>query len=467
MTKWDRRNMIKALGMAAALPLMPTNAKAGNDMSLQLPDTQKSDKLKKPISAIIIGAGSRGWLAYGQYAASHQDEIKIVGVAEPIPYRRERVAKTFNIPKDRQFTTWEHVFEQAKFADALIIATPDHLHYGPAMAGLNQGYDMLLEKAIAQTWEECNDILELAVEKNAIVAICHVLRYTPYFRKMKQIIDSGEIGDVVSVQHLEPVARIHMSHSFVRGNWGNSQKSTPMILSKSCHDTDILRWLIGKSCKRVSSFGSLSLFKERNAPKGSTSRCTDGCAVERNCPFSAIKIYKEWRNWGQHFNFDLRSASDETILNELRTGPYGRCVYRCDNNVVDHQVSNFEFEDDVTLSFSMEAHTHYGHRRTRIFGTMGDVYGDMNELVHYNAITRKKRTWDASKLSVDENAAFHGHGGGDYWLMYDFVRAVAYQDPKRLTSTIQASMESHLMGFMAEESRLKNGQVMDVNLKVR
>ncbi|MBR8535869.1 Gfo/Idh/MocA family oxidoreductase [Carboxylicivirga sediminis] len=465
MKNWNRRNMIKTLGMASiSMPLLAHAETAEASVRLLSERNNKEDALKKPITAVIIGAGSRGWLAYGQYAASHRDEIKIVGVAEPITYRRERVAKAFNIPADKQFVTWEHVFEQAKFADALIIATPDHLHYGPAMAGLNQGYDMLLEKAIAQTWEECNDILELSVKKKAIVAICHVLRYTPYFRKMKQIIDSGEIGDIVSVQHLEPVQRIHMSHSFVRGNWGNSQKSTPMILSKSCHDTDILRWLIGKSCKKVSSFGSLSLFQEKNAPKGSTLRCTDGCMVERNCPFSAIKIYKESRTWGQHFNFDLQSASDETILNELRTGPYGRCVYHCDNNVVDHQVSNFEFEDDITLSFSMEAHTHYGRRRTRIFGTMGDMFGDMDELVHYSAITGKKRTWDASNLSIDENAAFYGHGGGDYWLMYDFIRAVAHNDPERLTSTIQASMESHLMGFMAEESRLEGGALKTISL---
>ncbi|TKG94319.1 Gfo/Idh/MocA family oxidoreductase [Puteibacter caeruleilacunae] len=464
MTTWNRRNMLKTLGIATvSLPLL-ANADKMQARPDALLEKKKRDPLKKPITAVIIGAGSRGWLAYGQYAVNNPDEIKIVGVAEPIPYRRERAAKAFNIPKDKQFVTWEHVFDQAKFADAVIIATPDHLHYAPAMEALNSGYDMLLEKAIAQTWDECNDILQLAKKKQAIVAVCHVLRYTSYFRKIKEIIDAGEIGDIVSVQHLEPVERIHMSHSFVRGNWGNSKQSTPMILSKSCHDTDILRWLVGKPCKRVSSFGSLSLFQEKNAPAGSTSRCTDGCKVERDCPYSAIKIYKEHRAWGQHFNFELRSADEETILNELRTGPYGRCVYHCDNDVVDHQICNFEFEDDITVSFSMEAHTHYGRRRTRIFGTKGDISGDQDRLVHHNAITGKTKEYDASQINSGDNAAFYGHGGGDYWLMYDFVRAVAYNDPERLTSTIQASMESHLMGFMAEKSRLKNGKVMEIDI---
>ena len=275
-------------------------------------------------------------------------------MAEPIPYRRERMARAFNIPEKHQFVTWEHVFEIPKFADALIISTPDDLHYGPAMAGLEMGYQLLLEKVIAQTWEECRDILELTENKEAIVAVCHVLRYNPYFRKLKEMVDGAALGKVVSVQHLEPVERIHMSHSFVRGNWGNSKKSNPMILSKSCHDTDILRWIIGKPGRKVSSFGSLSLFRQEMAPAGSAERCTGGCAVERDCPYSARKIYLEKRSWLQHLN--LEEVNEQTILRELDKGPYGRCVYRCDNDVVDHQISNYEFEEGITAAFSMESH---------------------------------------------------------------------------------------------------------------
>jgi predicted dehydrogenase len=274
---------------------------------------------------------------------------------------------------------------------------------------------------------------------------------------MKEIIDSGDIGEVVSIQHLEPVGRIHMSHSFVRGNWGNTKKSNPMILSKSCHDTDILRWLIGKPCKKVSSFGSLTFFTRENAPQGSTARCTDGCAVERICPYSAIKIYKEERGWLGHLN--LEEVNDETIMRELRNGPYGRCVYHCDNDVVDHQVTNFEFEGNVTTAFSMEALTNYEGRRTRIFGTKGDLFGDMDTLTVTNSVTGKQEIWDARQEQKDDS----GHGGGDYGLVHDFVRAVSFKNPALLTSTIQVSMESHLMGFQAEASRLDGGKVKSVN----
>ncbi|MCY1723133.1 Gfo/Idh/MocA family oxidoreductase [Prolixibacteraceae bacterium Z1-6] len=458
-SNWNRRAVLKSLGLAAVGAPLAGKSMASESQGRLISFSHKNDKkLDKPVKVIVIGAGSRGWGAYSSYGLKFPDELQVVGVAEPIPYRRERISKAFNIPEENQFVTWEHVFEVAKFADALFITTPDDLHYGPAMAGLEAGYDLLLEKVIAQSWEQCNDILKLAEKKNSIVAVCHVLRYTPYFRKMKEILDNKEIGDIVSVQHLEPVERIHMSHSFVRGNWGNAEKSNPMILSKSCHDTDILRWLIGKPSQKVSSFGSLTLFRKEMAPEGSTDRCTNNCKIEHECPYSAIKLYKEQRGWLQHLN--LEEVNDNTIMRELRNGPYGRCVYHCDNDVVDHQVSIFEFEDGITASFSMEALTHYGGRRTRVFGTKGDIIGDEHTLTVTNEETGKQEIWDADKAQKFAS----GHGGGDHGLVYDFVRAVAYQNAGILTSTIQASMESHLMGFMAEKSRLQGGQVESIDM---
>ena len=374
--EWNRRKVVKTLGLAS---LVATGTTKGNLVhGLGTAGQDKSSRSSKPISVIVIGAGNRGWRAYSSYGLKFPEELKVVGVAEPIPYRRERISKAFNIPKDKQFETWEHVFNRPKFADALFITTPDDLHYGPAMAGLEAGYHLLLEKVIAQTWNECNDILNLTEKKNAIVAVCHVLRYTPYYRKIKEVVDSGLIGDIVSIQHLEPIEHIHMSHSFVRGNWSNSQKSNPIILSKSCHDTDILRWIVDKPCKMVSSFGSLKYFRKENAPPGSTARCTGGCTVERECVYSAKKIYLENRGWLGHLN--LETVNDTTILRELNNGPYGRCVFRCDNDVADHQITNFEFEDHITVSFSIEAMSHYGGRRTNIFGTKGDITGDEKNL---------------------------------------------------------------------------------------
>ena len=458
-TNLKRRDALKSMSLLALGTPFAARGMSSEVNTFPFPNipVYSKRKNKKPVSVIVIGAGSRGWGAYSSYGLKFPKELKVVGVAEPIPYRRERISKAFNIPEKNQFVTWEHVFEVPKFADALFITTPDELHYGPAMAGLNMGYQLLLEKVIAQSWDECNDILKLAEKKEAIVAVCHVLRYNPYFRKMKEIVDSGVIGNVVSIQHLEPVEHIHMSHSFVRGNWGTAGISNPMILSKSCHDTDILRWIINKPCQRVSSFGSLTLFRSESAPSGSTMRCTDGCPVEKECPYSALKIYLKDRSWLQHLN--LEKVNEDTILRELKNGPYGRCVYQCDNNVVDHQVTNFEFEGKVTVAFSMEALTHYGGRRTRIFGTNGDIVGDEKKLITYQFSSGKQDIWDATKATKSAS----GHGGGDWGLVSDFVKAVINEDPDMLTSTIQASMESHLMGFKAEESRL-GGTVESMSL---
>jgi predicted dehydrogenase len=456
---WNRRDLLKAMGLATLGAAVGSKSLHANSVeTFTIPGFQNDGKKPdRPVKVIVIGAGSRGWGSYSSYARRFPDELEIVGVAEPIPFRRERMANAFNIPKENQFVTWEHVFDKPRFADALFITTPDDLHYGPSMAGLNMGYDLLLEKPIAQTWQECKDILELAEKKGSIVAVCHVLRYTPYFRKMKEIVDSGEIGDLISIKHTELIEHIHMSHSYVRGLWNNSETSNPIILSKSCHDTDIIRWMTDQPCTRTSSFGSLSHFHEGNAPEGSTPRCTDGCKVERECPYSAIKIYRERRIWLYHM--PVEEFTDETITQQLKTGQFGRCVYRCDNNVPDHQITNFEFEKGITAAFSMEGITYDAGRHTRIFGSKGDITGDERTLRVTNFSKRKDYVWDASEAFQFAS----GHGGGDHGLVHDFVRAVAFQQPDILSSTIQVSMASHLMAFQAEESRLK-GTVEEVGL---
>ena len=453
---WKRRDMLKTFGSAALGVGIIHPASGRSSGNPELFENPRFKALERPVTAVVLGAGGRGNV-YASYAEKYPNELKIVGVAEPIPHRRERFAERYNIPKKHQWVTWEHSLEIPKFADAMIITMPDHLHYKPAMDCLAMDYDLLLEKAIAQSWQECKDILTQTKKHNKIVAICHVLRYTPYFRKMKEVVDSGRLGEVVSVQHLEPVEHIHMSHSFVRGNWRNSKESTPMILSKSCHDTDILRWVIGKSCKKVSSFGSLKHFNELSAPEGSTKRCTDGCPHEQTCIFSAIKLYKEKKGWLHHLA--IENYDDAAILKALQEGPYGKCVYHNDNDVVDHQVVNMEFEDQITAAFSMEALTHYGGRRTRIFGTKGDLLGDESHMLITDFLTGSKEDWKPGKAKQGS-----GHGGGDHGLVRDFIQAISQQDATLLTSTIEASMESHLMGFKAEESRLQGGKVLTTNL---
>ena len=458
MTPKTRREALKSFGAIIAGTGLASRLMASErEDYISIEDYQGVNApVSRPLTAIVIGAGNRGNV-YASYALRFPEELKIVGVAEPVPHKNERFAKAHQIPEENRFKTWEDVFKKPRFADAVIITTPDNLHYGPAMAAIPMGYDMILEKVVAQTWKQCNDILKAAVKFNTIVAVCHVLRYTPYFRKIREICSSGELGDILSVQHLEPVEHIHMSHSFVRGPWRNEKESNPMILSKSCHDTDILRWVIDKPARKVSSFGKLSYFRKENAPAGSPLRCMDGCPAESTCPYSALKIYLKQKAYLGHLNLD--TGTDEEILDRLRTMRYGICVFKQDNDVVDHQVANFEFEGGITAAFSMEAMTHYGGRRTKIMGTKGHLSGDETDLELSNFSTGKVTRWSARDLPVTS-----GHGGGDYGLVHDFVRASLQKDPTILTSTIQASMESHLMGFKAEESRHAGGKPVDISL---
>lgn len=425
-----------------------------NDKPLRLPDPARYPDPERPITAITLGAGNRGNV-YGNYATKYPKQLSIVGVAEPIPIRNERYCSQHSIPEENSFVTWEHVFERPKFADTIIISTPDDLHYGPCMQALELGYDILLEKPIAPTEQECRDILALAEKKGSIVAVCHVLRYAPYFIELRDYIQSGKIGELISVQHFEPIEHVHMAHSFVRGNWHNSQETTPIILAKSCHDMDIIRWLVDEPCEKISAFGGLKWFHKVNKPEGATARCMDGCAVESSCPYSAMKIY--YRDRQRTYVFDLpedKEKHGEAILEYLRTTNYGRCVYQMENDQPDHYVANMEFGNGITVSFSMEAFTSYGGRRTRIMGSHGDITGDMGSFIHTDFLTGKKTVWD---MKTD------GHGGGDWNLVADWIQAVSKKNPELLSSTVAASVESHMMAFKAEKSRLGGG-VEDVSL---
>lgn len=446
----SRREVIQALSLSLGAGVWKKFLLEGDSAPQTIWLPTKRQDLEKPVTAITLGAGARG-NTYGGYALKYPDRLKIVGVAEPVAERNKRYTNKHNIEEKNRFLTWEHVFDHPKFADAIIITTPDNLHYGPCMKALSMGYDVLLEKPIAPTEKQCRDILKKAKETNKIVAVCHVLRYAPYFIKLREIMQSGVLGKIMSLQHLEPIEHIHMSHSYVRGNWHNSKKTAPIILAKSCHDLDILRWMIGQPCKKIQAFGGLDWFIKENGPEGSPDRCTDGCPHESKCPYSALKIYH--RNKGWRYVFDLpneKDIHDDYVLEKLKTTDYGRCVYKMDNDQPDHYTANILFDNNITASLSMEAFTSYAGRRTRIMGSLGDITGDMTSFVHTDFLTGEKTEW---KQESD------GHGGGDWRLVDDWVEAVAKQDAKVLSSTIDASIESHIMGFCAEKSRLKESVV--------
>ncbi|MEO5683625.1 MAG: Gfo/Idh/MocA family oxidoreductase [Chitinophagaceae bacterium] len=417
-------------------------------------ENPRHKKLAQPVTAILIGAGHRGTI-YADYAIKKPGDLKIVAVAEPDMQRRNRMKERHRIADEYCFSNWSAIFDRPKMADAIIIATPDNVHIKPCLAALDAGYDVLLEKPIAGTEEECRQVLQKAIATNRIVGVCHVLRYSSHFRELKEIIDAGLIGNIISVQHLEPIEQIHMSHSYVRGKWKNSKTATPIVLAKSSHDTDIIRWLVNSPAHDVHCFGNLSWFTTRNAPEGSTERCTDGCLVEHECPYSAMQIYL--RDKKRLYVFDLpdnKSNWDELILQKLKTTDYGRCVYKMDNDQPDHLTVNILFENGVTAAFSMEAHVSYEGRRTRIMGSKGDIVGDMETFVMTDFKTRKQTSW---KMKTDP------HGGGDHNLVRDWVQAVAQQDSTLLSSSIELSIESHLMAFAAERSRL-NRTIEEIKL---
>lgn len=407
-------------------------------------------ELEQPVRVVLIGAGHRGCI-YAEYARKSPREMRIVGVADPNAVRRQRIAQAHGVPAERCFTDWRGVFEQegqplTKWADAVIIATPDRLHTAPCLAALALGYDVLIEKPIAPSEAECRQILAAAQASGRIVGVCHVLRYTPYFRELKALLDAGMIGQVVSVQHMEPIEHTHMSHSYVRGNWRKSQEATPIILAKSCHDTDIIRWLVGDTAAEVHCFGNLKWFTSANAPEGSTERCTDGCRVERECPYSALQIY--YRDRKRLYVFDLPPDEKQwgpLIMQGLNTTDYGRCVYRMDNDQPDHLTVNILFANGVTAGFSMEALVSYEGRRTRIMGSMGDIVGDMESFTLTSFKDGKRKSWS---MKTD------AHGGGDHRLVKDWVQAVGQGNPALLSSSVEVSVESHLIAYAAEKSRL-------------
>lgn len=401
----------------------------------------------KPITFLIIGAGDRGF-AYSKYSKLFPDEMKITGIAEPIKERRNKFAEEFGLSKSHIYIDYNEVFDKEKTADAVIISTPDDKHFEPAMKAIENGYAVLLEKPISNRLEECIALNEQNKKYNGFTAVCHVLRYTTFFQKIKEIIDSGLIGEVITIEHIEGVGWWHQAHSYVRGNWNDSKKTSPMILAKSCHDMDILLWFTGKHCNKISSFGSLIHFKKENAPEGSTERCTDDCKVENECPYSALKLYMNMEKTDWPISTISNDLSYEGRIKTLKEGPYGRCVYRCNNDAVDHQVVSLEFDGGVTASFTMSAFTNPG-RRIRIMGTMGEIAGDKNMIEVTNF-----RNGERKKISISESDIKSGHGGGDFGLVSAFIKAIINNDKSYISSTLEVSLESHKMAFAAEESRV-------------
>lgn len=416
----------------------------------------------KKLTAIIIGAGLRG-TRYAEGMAKFSDKFDVIGVAEPVRVRRENLIQKHSIPEENVYDSWEKILDREKFADVAVIATMDRMHIAPALKAMELGYNLLLEKPVTPTPEECVAIYKKAKECNVKLMVCHVLRYTAFFKRIKECIDSGMIGDVISIEHTEAVGNAHQSHSFVRGNWSNSNESSFMLLQKSCHDLDILQWLIGKKCKKIQSFGSLTYFKESNAPKGSPEYCIEGCPSAETCPYNALKLYIENKefSWFKRHLTDSVKPSEEEILSRLKTTQFGKCVYKCNNNVVDHQTVNMQFEDDVTVVFTMCAFNK-GGRKIHIMGTKGELTASMDSEIFeiFDFLTRETKEIDVN-AGVIGDSIMGGHGGGDDGIVYSLYEYLTGAVSDENISEIGISVQNHMMAFAAEESRL-TGTVIDM-----
>ena len=399
----------------------------------------------------IIGYGDRGF-GYAHYF--RENGATIQAICDLNRAKLERAKEKFNLSEEQLYTDENAFWEAGKIADLLIISTLDRLHYRQAMKAIELGYDILLEKPIAATIEECQEIEKSAKEHGTKIYLCYVLRYTPFFMKVKELVDSGIIGKVATINLTEGVAYWHQSHSFVRGNWRNSDESTPMIIAKCSHDMDLLYWLVGDEPIAISSMGSLMFFNEEHAPEGAAKHCCD-CKLAETCPYNNFRFYSENPNWLLKMGYCNGNADKEVIRECLadKSNPYSRCVFYCDNNVVDHQVANIEFKNGITAHLTMTAFTKDESRKIRIHGTYGEIYGSFIE----NKVYCELYADDEVKVYDIEQIKGGNHGGGDVLMIRTIIKA--YDENRELDKNgIEGAMCSHYLGFAAEESRVNGGE---------
>ncbi len=448
----------------------------------------------KQVTGVIIGAGNRGQ-GYASYALEYPEIFKVVAVAEPKEQRREKLADLHDLPQSMRFETYQELFSKAQLADVAIICTQDQMHTEPAVQAMNKGYDVLLEKPMAVTVADCKKLVKTAEKTGKLLQICHVLRFTNFAQTLHNTILSGKIGEIVTISWRENVSHWHYAHSYIRGHWHNRKESSPMILAKSCHDLDILFWLVGTTAKTISSFGSQKFFGRENQPKGAPDRCLDGCPAAESCLYYAPRLYLDiipllqiaarggsfldkciassvlkkpslrkffpfslvTRYTGFPINVITEDSSFESRKQALEHSNWGKCVYAIDDHdVIDHQVTIIEFANGVTADFTLQGFSPMEGRTCRIDGTKGVLYGEFlysgEKILFHDAFSNKKEIIYQSGMS-------DAHGGGDQALMDAFISNIVKGRKKDPLSDARGALESHLLAFAADESRLHSRTV--------
>ncbi len=407
-----------------------------------------------PLTIAVIGAGHRGAEVYGRALLELADAARVVAVADPDPVRRTRMAERHGVPADGRFDGWASLLAGPKRAELAIVATPDALHVEPAVAALRRGYHLLLEKPIAPDADGVRAVARAAQDAPGSVTVAHVLRHAGFFRTLKEMLAEGRIGRPIGIDHVENVGHWHFAHSYVRGPWRREAEAAPLILAKACHDLDVLRWLADAPCEEVVSRGERHWFRSENAPEGAPEHCLDGCPVEASCPYSAPRIYLErfagLRDWPR--TVLAPDGDDEAVREALRDGPFGRCVYRCDNDVADHQLALLRFEGGLAATLTVTAFSEENTRTVRIFGSHGELSGHLESgrVVWRDFASRREELFDAGPAE--------GHAAADRELLFDLVGRLRSGGGPGPTA-LAASIDSHLMAFAAERSRREGGPV--------
>lgn len=433
----------------------------------------------RPITAIIVGAGHRSFV-YSELAKTNPEMLKIVGVADPNPIRRKKAMDYFGFKEDMCFENAEELAKKGKLADTVINGTMDEQHLETAVPLLDAGYDMLLEKPFAPNEEEMRQIVNCAKKNNSKVMICHVLRYTPFYYAIKERIVNGEIGDIINIQTTEHVSYHHLSTSYIRGKWANSDKChTSMLLAKCCHDLDIIMWMMSETKpKQISSFGGKFQFKPENAPKEAGTVCMKDCPLVDTCVYSTKRLYIDHPDrWAFYIWDALEGKKNISIEDKIALmksdNPYARCIYKCDNNVVDHQSVLINFESGATGTHNMVGGSAEPRREIHIIGTKGEIFGNFEESKF--TVLKIDPSPDAHneecdveevdlRVTGDMVGAYGGHGGGDERLAADFVKFIRGKKPSLACTSIFDSVAGHLSVYLADKSRENGGMPMDVKL---
>ena len=433
----------------------------------------------RPITAIIVGAGHRSFV-YSELAKTNPEMLKIVGVADPNPIRRKKAMDYFGFKEDMCFENAEELAKKGKLADTVINGTMDEQHLETAVPLLDAGYDMLLEKPFAPNEEEMRQIVNCAKKNNSKVMICHVLRYTPFYYAIKERIVNGEIGDIINIQTTEHVSYHHLSTSYIRGKWANSDKChTSMLLAKCCHDLDIIMWMMSETKpKQISSFGGKFQFKPENAPKEAGTICMKDCPLVDTCVYSTKRLYIDHPDRWAFYVWDaLEGKKNVTIEDKIALmksdSPYARCIYKCDNNVVDHQSVLINFESGATGTHNMVGGSAEPRREIHIIGTKGEIFGNFEESKF--TVLKIDPSPDAHneecdveevdlRVTGDMVGAYGGHGGGDERLAADFVKFIRGERPSLACTSIFDSVAGHLSVYLADKSRENGGMPIDVKL---